>query len=379
FVTSEESLTLMGKEEGRTRSTKGTEAFFPPHHQSLFGPNSLLVQSGEAHDQLRRLIQPSLSLNLMTTVYEPIIDQAMNEFLNTLSTVEKTIDEDGYFELVPHLRSFFISIALQILLGKSSKVPPGLAEDLTTWSKGLLAAPLTFVPWSTAAKAMRARERIVATMTPLMEQARSSKGDDSLLGRLVSTVDEETGKQLSDQEIMDNVLTLVFAGSDTTASAATSMWLTLSLHPQLKETLKKGPQEVERFVDLVLQAYPPAPFSMRLTKQQLTVRDYDIPAGWLVVYGFAGALASKHDKNTCWETFASAASGEKDAVVSGSAAFGTGPRMCPGRYLAALELNTMCGKLVEKYDWKLREDQNLEQTYTPGFFPKDGLQIRLVS
>jgi hypothetical protein len=39
FVTSEEALKLLGKEEARTRSTRGTEAFFPPHHQSLFGHN----------------------------------------------------------------------------------------------------------------------------------------------------------------------------------------------------------------------------------------------------------------------------------------------------------------------------------------------------
>ena len=69
FVTSEESLALLGKEESRTRTTIGTEAFFPPHHQALFGPNSLLVQSGQTHDELRRLIQPSLSLNLMIAVY----------------------------------------------------------------------------------------------------------------------------------------------------------------------------------------------------------------------------------------------------------------------------------------------------------------------
>ena len=109
----------------------------------------------------------------MSTVYQPIVDETMDKFLNSLGGVET--DEDGYFQAVPPLRNFFISIALRILLGKSSNVPHGLAEDLSIWSAGLLAPPLTFLPWSTAAKALRARKRIMNTMKPLLEAVRSEK------------------------------------------------------------------------------------------------------------------------------------------------------------------------------------------------------------
>jgi hypothetical protein len=57
FVAGVDNMEELTKEEARKRTT----AHFPPHHQKLFGPQSLLVTSGEAHSRLRRLIQPALS------------------------------------------------------------------------------------------------------------------------------------------------------------------------------------------------------------------------------------------------------------------------------------------------------------------------------
>ena len=57
FCASDDTLQELRTQE----SVKSLEAFFPPHHQLLFGPHSLLVQSGKTHACLRRLIQPSLS------------------------------------------------------------------------------------------------------------------------------------------------------------------------------------------------------------------------------------------------------------------------------------------------------------------------------
>jgi retinoid hydroxylase len=380
FVASEEGLNLLGKEEARMRSRGGTEACFPPHHKKLFGPKAVLVQSGNVHDRLRRLIQPSMSPSMMETVYQPIVDQGLNEFLSGLKSAPT--DDDGYLELVPELRSFFISIALQILLGKASEVPEGLADDLTVWSRGLLSAPLTFIPWSMAAKAMRARNRIIDTMSPLLEQERQAdKPSNSLLGRLVSAEDEETGEMLSNDDILDNVLTIIFAGSDTTASAATSVCMVLSQYPELKNFLRKNPKEIDRFVGTILQQYPPAPFGMRQVKETFSVKGYDIPKDWKVVYGFAGALAAKSDgvdEAVFWKSFVQES--KESGPPSSSVAFGAGPRMCPGRYLASLELTILCKKLVDEnsISWELEEGQNFQQTYNPGFFPNDGLRVKLV-
>lgn len=342
------------------------EAFFPPHHQKLFGPQSLLVQSGAAHSRLRRLIQPSLSPTSIAS-YQPTIDKAMDAFLDRL-VAEKYQQP---FELVPELRSFFIDIALNVLLGTTASIDD-LSTDISIWSKGLLAAPLTFIPWSTAAKAMRARKRITAQLEPLVDSERSNPSS-GLLGNLCSATDED-GATLSTEDIIDNVLTLIFAGSDTTASAATSLWMVLSQNPNLKSQVKANAGLAEGLVTQVLEAHPPAPFSMRLAKDEVHIGEFMIPAGWLVIYGFAGALHSMEEE-TSWKLDDDDAA---SASPASSVAFGGGPRMCPGRYLATLELTSLCRKLVE-LDWKLMPGQKLEQRYTPGFFPVDGLQIEFVS
>lgn len=357
FVTDEESMADLASEE----SKKNLKAFFPPHHQKLFGPHSVLVQSGEQHARLRRLIQPCMSPAMMKD-YQQVIDDSIHDFLQEM-TLNCTAD---YVTMVPKIRSFFISLVLQILLGTTNLENDELANDLSIWSKGLLAPPLMFLPWSTAAKALRARKRVIKQLTKLIE----ANPKDGLLGKLLSFQDEN-GDQLSTNQVIDNVFTLIFAGSDTTASAVTSLWMILSLHPEVKAKLQERPDLMDPFVKKVLQTHPPAPFSMRLnTNQPLVVGGYEIPENWLVVYGFAGVL---HSESTGWMDLS-----DDKRPSTASLAFGGGPRMCPGRFLASTELLSFCRELVN-LDWRLDPNQDLEQRYTPGLFPVDGLRLKFIS
>lgn len=355
FVTDKASMSDLASEE----SKKNLRAFFPPHHQRLFGPQSLLVQSGEEHARLRRLIQPSMS-PAMVKSYQNVIDVSIHKFLQELDQLFTS----DYIAMVPKVRSFFISLVLRVLLGTTNLENDELANDLSIWSKGLLAPPLTFIPWSTAAKALRARKRVVAQLTTMIEKDPTG----GLLGRLVNYQDEN-GDRLSTDDVIDNIFTLIFAGSDTTASAVTSLWMILSLHPNIKAELKARPEAMDAFVEKVLQAHPPAPFSMRLnTNEPLVVGEHTIPANWLVVYGFAGVLYSE---STDWMEL------RDDCSPSSSLAFGGGPRMCPGRFLASTELISFCRELVN-LEWRLDPNQDLEQRYTPGFFPVDGLRLKFL-
>ena len=60
----------------------------------------------------------------------------------------------------------------------------------------------------------------------------------NLLTRLITPKDETDGEYLSTDAIIDNVFTLIFAGSDTTASSMTSAIKTLSLNPSLQQDLR---------------------------------------------------------------------------------------------------------------------------------------------
>lgn len=58
-----------------------------------------------------------------------------------------------------------------------------------------------------------------------------------LLGMLLSARDEETGLGMSDQQVRDEVITLLFAGHETTAVALTWTWYLLSQYPEVERRL----------------------------------------------------------------------------------------------------------------------------------------------
>jgi cytochrome P450 len=133
---------------------------------------------------------------------------------------------------------------------------------------------------------------------------------------------------------------------------------------------------LERFVLNVLVKYPPAPFGMRLNGDaDAEIGGYRLPAGWLVVYGFAGALLSRPEPelSRTWRQAGEEPLGNSSRTLWTQ--FGTGPRQCPGRFLANLELRILARKLAT-LEWKLQSGQNLEQHYTPGFFPVDGFRVK---
>lgn len=340
------------------------------------------MQTGPYHAKLRRVIQKSLSPQAISQL-EGVIEQ------NILQFIAECKQTQGWsLKFAEVCRRFFIRLAVSILMGDdiSDQDLEILSNDVSTWSKGLLSAPITFIPWSTASRAMRARKRVAGRIASSIEsyQAARQAGSDSknnLLFSLVTTMDDVENDFLSAEAIIDNIFTLIFAGSDTTASAMTSIVKTLSFNPSLQDTLRKAvkdsasPNEgdaavrIDGFIQEVLASNPPAPFSMRLVGDEpLVLNGIEVPPNWLVAYGYAGTLLGEG-------TSAPTPSSSEKSI-----AFGGGPRMCPGRYLAIRELKALVFELLGSngFQWTLEKDQNLDCTYTPGYFPIDGLKINIV-
>lgn len=369
-ITGQREMNLARKHESRPRAF---EAFFPPHHQRLFGKMSLLVQSGAAHARLRRLIQSAMTPKKVEK-YQAFIDLAVRDFLSSCRS------ELGHFSMTKKLQETTLRIVVQVLLGED------LAEDeldylrtnLRIWGIGLLSAPLNFIPWSAAARAMRARGNVQKVLEKWISEG-SEKLDDTLLSQLLSATDED-GSKLSSQEVIDNVFTLVFAGIDTTASTLSSALLKLSQSEDLLQLLREkiadgeAQRSLEMFLTEILRTNPPAPFSMRLVREPLDLGNVTVPSGYLLVYGLGASLSDascyENPEEFQWERF-----GNQSLTDSG--AFGGGPRLCPGRFLASEAAQRLLAAVLAKdgFSWKLKQGQDLRQQYIPGLFPADGLIV----
>jgi cytochrome P450 len=382
-VTGADALSDLAKEEGQKPMT----AFFPPQQKVLFGSASLLVNSGPRHSQLRRLVGQSLTPAAVKAC-AATIDAAVEE---CVARCLQQAGDERVVALADEMRRFALRAGIQVLLGGDgdSEEVANLAADLKLWGEGLVAPPLFFLPWSSAARAMRARRRIKARLEPLItaERARMHAGSgssSSLLGRLTAAKDDD-GNALNTDEIIDNVLTLLFAGSDTTASGLTSSLKELALAPALQAQLRQALRDADE-ADEALDAFlaevhrrnPPAPFQMRLVgKEDLAVGGYKVSANSLVVYGYAGTLLA--DAKAYPDPDAFDPSRWKPQGAAPNWAFGGGPRMCPGRMLALAESRALLKRVLgtNGFTWHLVDGQDLQGRYSPGLFPADRLLARI--
>eukprot|EP00435_Cladocopium_sp_Y103_P004024 s2105_g1.t1 len=146
------------------------------------------------------------------------------------------------------------------------------------------------------------------------------------------------------------------------------------------------------FLSEILRTNPPAPYSMRLVREpleaamqpgtggdvwvQADLGNVTVPSGYLLVYGLGGSLSEascyENPKEFQWERF-------QNQSLTESSAFGGGPRLCPGRFLAAEAAQRLLTAVLGKdgFSWKLKEGQDLRQEYIPGLFPVDGLIVEI--
>lgn len=127
---------------------------------------------------------------------------------------------------------------------------------------------------------------------------RRRAGEDfgDVLSALLAARDEEDGAGMSDQEVHDQVMTLLLAGVETTASALAWTWHLLAANPRVEESLHAEVDEVlcgrppeyadlpelpvtQRIFTEALRLYPPAWMFTRMTTEETELGGLRLPAG----------------------------------------------------------------------------------------------------
>jgi cytochrome P450 len=182
---------------------------------------------------------------------------------------------------------------------------------------------------------------------------------------------DNPGSGVDDADVAGNVLTMLLAGEDTTANTLAWMIYLLDRHP---DALRRARDEVQTVLkeDSSLQNYdeaaalpfvdacinetmrlkPVAPIIMLQPMRDTVVADIEVPKGTLLMCLMrAGATDERRfpDARTFdpgrWLSGASASSPKRVSMP-----FGAGPRLCPGRYLAMLEMRMVTAMLLAGFD-----------------------------
>jgi cytochrome P450 len=183
---------------------------------------------------------------------------------------------------------------------------------------------------------------------------------------------EVPGSGLDDSDVAGNVLTMLLAGEDTTANTLAWMLYLLTQNPdalaraqaEVLETFPDGALEHDRLNRLdyleacaheTMRLKPVAPFIGMQLLRDAVVGDVDMPRG-TVLWGVMrhDALDDRHFPEAAafrperWLDAGSAKAASSAKRIS--MPFGAGPRVCPGRYLALLEMKMCMAMLLRHFD-----------------------------
>jgi cytochrome P450 len=219
---------------------------------------------------------------------------------------------------------------------------------------------------------------------------------DNLLSRLVSARDPVTGEAMPEGLIVDNVVTFLMAGHETTAQALTWSLYLLALFPEWQERVraeirgvagegKIGREEIAKLplLDAVFQEamrlYPPAPTLMRRTHVRVRLGDIALGAGATIII----PVYVVHRHRLLWRDPLSfdpsrfTPEAKADRHRCAYMPFGAGPRTCIGGSFAMLEGKTILATLLNRASFALPEGEEPTPFARITLRPKEGLRLKV--
>jgi cytochrome P450 len=198
-------------------------------------------------------------------------------------------------------------------------------------------------------RAMAAQMEILDMLMPFVLERRDGRGDD-LISIFWRDAAELMGPDFTEQDIASQV-NLAFQGAaDTTAHMTSNCMYLLLTDPELQRSVRSGSTNVrQNFVEETLRLYGTIAWRPRVATQDVQLGGVTIREGEQVV---ALTLGVQRDPDHYRDP---SAVDLHRAKPKDHFAFWRGPRQCPGRALARLELVSIIGVLLDRFD-QLRLD-----------------------
>ncbi|CAN6486372.1 unnamed protein product [Victoria cruziana] len=368
---------------------------WPPSTVQLIGRKSFVQISFEEHKRLRRLTQGPVNGPHALSTYLGYIERIVTSSLENWA-------ESGPVEFLTELRRLTFKIIMHIFLGlESNSVLVALEREYTSLNYGVRAMAIN-IPGFAFHRALKARKRLVSILQSIVDVRRkrnftdSDSGDKDMMDRLMETEDEN-GRKLTDEEIIDILVMYLNAGHE--SSAHVTMWSTLLLEEHT-DVYQKAKAEQEMIIKnrpagqkgLTMQEIKQMKYLNMVTDEALRwvsfssivfreatddvkINGYTVPKGWKVqvwlrnVHKDSEVYAEplKFDPSR-WEGFTPRAG----AFVP----FGGGSRLCPGNDLAKLEIAVFLHYFLRGYSIQ-RLNPNSALMHLPHPRPVDNCMAKI--
>ncbi|CAI9770398.1 unnamed protein product [Fraxinus pennsylvanica] len=374
------------------------EAFkpgWPTSTVNLIGKNSFLGISDEDHRRLRKLTAAPVNGHETLSMYMSYIED------NVITALDKWANM-GQIEFLTEIRKLTFKIIIYIFLSSESEpVMEALEREYTNLNYGVRAMAIN-IPGFAYHKALKARKKLVSTLQSVVDQRREQRRSNQPIDKkdmmdALMDVEDENGRRLNDDEIIDVLLMYLNAGHE--SSGHITMWATLFLqkHPDIFKRAKAEQEEIVRkrspdqkgltlkevrqmvYLDKVIdETLRVITFSLtvfREAKKDVNICGYTIPQGWKVLVWFRSVHLDpetyvdpmKFDPSR-WDGFTPKA--------GNFLPFGGGSRLCPGNDLAKLEIAIFLHYFLLNYELE-RCNPACPLMYLPHSRPKDNCLGRI--
>uniref|UniRef100_M4FI33 (+)-abscisic acid 8'-hydroxylase n=1 Tax=Brassica campestris TaxID=3711 RepID=M4FI33_BRACM len=362
---------------------------YPASKERMIGPEALFFHQGPYHSTLKRLVQSSF----MPSALRPTVSHIELIVLKILAswTSQKSINT------LQHMKRYAFDVAIMSAFGDKEE-PTEIEAIKLLYQRlemGYNSMPLN-LPGTLFHKSMKARRELSDELRRLIEKRRESRSvGGGLLGVLLGAKDQKRNG-LSDSQIADNIIGVIFAATDTTASVLTWLLKYLHDHPNvlqevsreqvcIREKISEENRGISwedtrkmplttRVIQETLRAASVLSFTFREAVQDVEFEGYLIPKGWKVLPLFRRI---HHSSNFFPEPEKFEPSRFEVAPKPYTfMPFGSGSHSCPGSELAKLEMLVLLHHLTTSFRWKVVGGEEGIQ-YGPFPVPKKGLPIRV--
>ena len=342
------------------------QGWWPESVRQLLGSRSLANRNGADHKARRRVVGQLFSSAALGR-YTPAIEALVNDLAEELQQADDPIP------LAARMRRFAFTVIATTVLGLEATNRDALFADFEIWTRALFSIPLA-LPGTPFAKALAARKRLLDRLKIVLQSNSSHQqgGLDLLSGGL-----DEAGLPLDDDDLVEQLLLLLFAGYETTASSLSCLFRALLLNPEVEHWLMQDlnscdrPSRLDATVLEVMRMTQPVGGFFRRNTQSIELANVAIPQGKVIQVVLRSSDATDQ---TDLEIF------RPQRHLDGSfqqtlLPFGGGERVCLGKALAELEIRLMTVGLLQRVQLHLEPDQDLNLQLIPSPTPRDGLLV----
>ena len=304
----------------------------------VVGDRSVLLLDGQEHLGRRKILLPPFHGQRLERYREMFAEVAAEQIAQW--------PRGEPFPILPKMQAITLELIMRVVFGRDED--PERLKRLATAMTDLATAgqnKLGMVPWlsrwdfgrySPMGMFMAVRRRVDDVLFEEIARRRA-RGDmderEDILSMLLQT-------DMTDQELRDELMTVLVAGHETTTTALAWAFERLLRHPGMYDRLRTDERWADAVVNETLRLRPPLPIVGRAVKQDFQLDGYTIPAGEML----APCIWLTHRNEKAYPdpyAFKPERFVEKGPETYSWLPFGGGTRRCAGASFAQLEMTVV--------------------------------------